>query len=527
MPLIEDIAEIRNLPGLIYNHASTRGSAPALSFEGTTWTYLDFATAMEEVASALRQSGISSGDRVAYLGKNAADFAFLWAGASLVGAVVVPLNWRLTIEEAIDIIHDAEAKCLFLDPDYVVAEDQLLGALPQIEWTVHCSSAGPRGFAHWRSSAADVAKLPLPGNEAIAIQLYTSGTTGRPKGVLLSHDSIFWQRAASETAQVECDCQVPDDVLLVSLTISHVGGLVTFARAFFSGAHAVILREFKPMDVLEAVSKYRVSRLTVVPSTLQQLVEAPQIQEIDTSSVKIIQYGAAPIPLELLQRGLDVFGCDFVQVYGMTEAGGTVATLPPEDHSRIHISRMKSVGKPLPGVGVRIVSSEGESCEPGIVGEIQVRTRAIMHGYWNLPAETAAAFSDEGYYRTGDAGYLDEDGYLFLCDRIKDMIVTGAENVYPAEVENALFAHPDVQEVAVIGIPDERWGEAVTAIVVLKPGSSATEADLIRFAKSKIAGFKAPKSVIFRETLPRNAAGKVLRRVLSDPYWAGRERRIN
>lgn len=324
-----------------------------------------------------------------------------------------------------------------------------------------------------------------------------------------------------------CDFQQPDDVLLVSLTISHVGGLVTFARAFFSGGHAVVLREFEPGAVLEAVSRYKVSRLTTVPSTLQLLLQHPGVEQADVSSVHTIQYGAAPIPVELLQKGIEVFGCQFVQVYGMTETGGTVATLAPEDHTIPTTQRMKSVGKPLPTVEMRIAGADGQCAAPGEVGEIEVKTRSIMLGYWQNPAATAEVFTADGFYKSGDAGYMDELGYIYLCDRIKDMIVTGAENVYPAEVEHALFSHPDVVESAVIGIPDERWGEAVKAIVVRTPAGTATEAELIEHVRERIARFKAPKSVDFVSELPRNAAGKVLRRKLAEPFWAGRERRIN
>jgi len=519
----------RTLQGLLRRHARNRGDKPAVTFQGETWTYRELVEKMDKVAGALRAGGLKADDRILYYGKNNAEFAALWGGAAVAGVVLIPVNWRLALAEIVEIGLDAGVRALFLDPEYVKHEAELRQQLPLVHTVIHCDAPGPDGFAEWMGQAEPFAGDPAAegDNSAVGLQLYTSGTTGRAKGVLLTHDTLFWQRAASEVHGMACDFQRPDDVLLVSLTISHVGGLVTFARAFFSGGHAVVLREFAPGPVLEAVSRYRVSRLTTVPSTLQLLLEHPGVETADVTSVHTIQYGAAPIPVELLQKGIEVFGCQFVQVYGMTESGGTVATLAPEDHTIPTTQRMKSVGRPLPTVEMRIAGSDGQPAAPGEIGEIEVKTRSIMQGYWQMPAATADVFTADLFYKSGDAGYMDEDGYIYLCDRIKDMIVTGAENVYPAEVEHALFSHPDVVEAAVIGVPDERWGEAVKAIVVRRPGGTAGEAELIEHVRSRIARFKAPKSIDFVAELPRNAAGKVLRRKLAEPFWAGRERRIN
>jgi len=259
---------------------------------------------------------------------------------------------------------------------------------------------------------------------------------------------------------------------------------------------------------------------------MQFVVRQPRAREVDFSRLKYMLYGASPIPAALLKECIEVFGCGFVQLYGMTETTGTIVALPAEDHVE-GLERMRSAGKALPGVELAILDADGNRLPPGEVGEIATRSGSNMVGYWNLPEATAKTLDSEGWLRTGDAGYMDKDGYLYIHDRIKDMIISGGENIYPAEVESAICDHPDVAEVAVVGVPDDKWGEAVKAIVVMKPGKKATPLDIINFTRQRIAGFKTPKSVDFIEALPRNASGKILRRHLRDPYWAGKDRQVN
>ena len=271
----------------------------------------------------------------------------------------------------------------------------------------------------------------------------------------------------------------------------------------------------------------RVSKMFMVPAALQIVVRQPRAQTVDFSRMKYILYGASPIPLDLLRECMSVFGCGFVQQYGMTETCGTIVYLPPEDHDPAGNPRMRAAGIPMPGVELKIIDETGAEVPTGTVGEVATRSVANLPGYWKLPEATAATIDADGWLRTGDAGYLDADGYLFIHDRVKDMIISGAENIYPAEVESAVYGHPDVAEVAVIGVPDEKWGEAVKAVVALKPGAQPDAESIIAFARTRIAAFKAPKSVDFIDALPRNASGKILRRELREPYWRGRERRVN
>jgi len=281
-----------------------------------------------------------------------------------------------------------------------------------------------------------------------------------------------------------------------------------------------------PEDVLDAIGKHKISKIFMVPAAMKMVLDHPKSRETDYSNIKYILYGASPIPLDLLKEAIEVFECGFVQLYGMTETCGSVTYLPPEDHSIEGNERMKSAGKAYPHCEIAILDETSNELPTGSVGEIAVRSTSNMLGYWNLPDETEKTLKD-GWLRTGDAGYMDADGYVYVHDRVKDMIVSGGENVYPAEVESAIFGHESISDVAVIGIPDEKWGEAVKAIVVLKDGKTASEKEIMDFTRERIAGFKSPKSVDFISELPRNPSGKILKKELRAPYWEGKERQIN
>ena len=277
-------------------------------------------------------------------------------------------------------------------------------------------------------------------------------------------------------------------------------------------------RNFVPTDVLGYIDKYKISKLFLVPAAIQIVVNQPEVHDIDFSQLKFMFYGASPMPLPLLETAIDIFGCGFAQFYGMTETSGTITALPPEDHDVNGNTRMRSVGKALRGVELVILDDAGKELKAGEIGEITTRSTMNMNGYLNLPDVTQDTLTGDGWLRTGDIGYLDKDGYLFLKDRKKDMIISGGENIYPAEVENALVDHPSVAEVSVIGVADKKWGEAVKACIVVKDGKTLTEAEAIKWAREKIATFKCPKSVSFLDVLPRNPSGKVLRRKLREQF---------
>jgi long-chain acyl-CoA synthetase len=322
----------------------------------------------------------------------------------------------------------------------------------------------------------------------------------------------------------------PTTVNLVCMPLFHIGGSGWALVGMWNGAHSVLFREFVPQEILAAIPKHRITNALFVPAMLQFLSAMPGAADRDYSTLRSIVYGASPITDEVLVRSMKTFRCPFIQVYGLTETTGAFTQLRPEDHdpggSRAHL--LRSAGKPFPGVELRVVDpGTGEDCPTGIIGELWVRTVQNMKGYWGKADETARTILPDGWLRTGDAGFLDAEGYVFLTDRVKDMIITGGENVYPAEIENVLASHPDVADVAVIGIPDERWGETPKAIVVPRPGTSPDPADIVAFARARLAHFKCPTSVDFAELLPRNPSGKLLKRQLREPFWKGHDRRIH
>jgi acyl-CoA synthetase (AMP-forming)/AMP-acid ligase II len=365
-------------------------------------------------------------------------------------------------------------------------------------------------YKHWRDAQpAEDPGLHLEWNEP-ALQLYTSGTTGRPKGAVLTHRNLFGLRVDMGSRQPEWYRWSSDDVSLIAMPVAHISGTGWGIWTLQHGATGVITREFDPHAVFDLMIEHRIGKAILVPTALQIAVCHPRAREVDFSFLRYLYYGGAPIPSALLRQCMEVFGCGFVQLYGMTEAAGTIVALGPEDHDKETGARFDSVGKPLAGVELKILKT----------GEIATRSAATMLGYYRLPEATAETIDDEGWLRTGDAGFIDSEGYLHLRDRIKDVIISGGENIYPAEVENAIGGHPQIAEVAVIGVPDEKWGESVLAVVVTKTPDPLPAESVIAWARARIASFKAPKRIEFVNALPRNASGKILRRELRERFRA-------
>jgi acyl-CoA synthetase (AMP-forming)/AMP-acid ligase II len=525
---MSDIREPANLADMVRARARTRGNAIAFEFEQRRTSFSEFDIKTNRVANALIALGVKPGERIAYLGKNSDIYFELLLGAMKAKVVMAPVNWRLAGPEIAFIVEDCKAPVLFVGPEFVDQVRGIQAQLPSVRSFIATEGGTPdwQEFAAWRDAqSGDDPKVDISPRD-IAIQLYTSGTTGKPKGAMLSHANFLNLVQAGKDEKPDWNKWSEDDVSLVAMPIFHIGGSGWGVLGLYQGAKGVIAREFDPTKILDFFEQSGITKLFMVPAAMQFVVRQPRAREVDFSRLKYMLYGASPIPAALLKECIEVFKCGFVQMYGMTETTGTIVALAPEDHVE-GLDRMRSAGKALPGVELAILDADGNKLPPGEVGEIATRSGSNMAGYWNLPEATASTLGVDGWLRTGDAGYLDQDGYLYIHDRIKDMIISGGENIYPAEVESAICDHPDVAEAAVVGIPDEKWGEAVKAIVVLKPGRKATAADIIGFTRERIAGFKTPKSVDFIAALPRNASGKILRRHLRDPYWAGKDRQVN
>lgn len=524
-----DYARMHTIGDIVRYHAEQRGNACAFKFGDRLTTYKDLDVRSNQVANGLNELKIKVGDRIAYLGKNNDYYFEVLMGSAKAGAVITPINFRLSTVEIAGIISDAGAKALFVDRDFVDVIKQMNPETLGVEFiaVMDDRSSSLTDYESWRDEQLCHDPCADVDAASIALQIYTSGTTGQPKGAMLSHQAIIGMRRCVALADLEWNRWVPEDVGLLAMPVGHIAGTGWGITSLYNGAKSVIAREFNPRDILDFVERERISKLLLVPAALQIVLRDPRARSTDYSRLKCIYYGASPMPLGLLRECLEVFGCRFAQQYGMTETCGTIFVLPPEDHTTADTARMRSAGKPLPGVEVEILDDRGVVVPTGEVGEITTRSIGNMSGYWNLPEATASVLSPDGWLRTGDAGYTDEDGYIYIHDRIKDMIISGGENIYPAEVENAIFDHPDVSEVAVIGIPDEKWGEAVKALVVPKPGRSPIAADIITWAEKRIARFKIPKSIDFIDELPRNPSGKILRRTLRERYWMGQGRGIN
>jgi len=479
------------------------------------------------MANLLASHGVGSEDRVAFLEKNSLEHFDVFYGCALLNAVAVDVNWRLAAPEVEYIVNDAEAKVLVVGADFVPVLDAIVGNLPSVRQVLVIGGDG-RYADYDTELVAHAATDPgvQQGPDDVAFQLYSSGTTGRPKGVMLTNSNFFgllplaremWE--LDETA-----------VNLAAMPLFHIGGGGWATAGQYVGASTVILRDLDPGALVRLIPELGITHGFVVPAVLQFMLMVPGIDTADFSSLRVLVYGASPISEEVLAKSVTTFGCKFWQAYGLTETTGAVVNLAPADHdvSGPNRHRLRSCGLPGPGVGLKIVNPDnGDECPQGEVGEIWLSGQQIMKGYWKMPDETAKSIDADGWFRSGDAGYVDADGYVYIHDRVKDMIVSGGENVYPAEVENVLMGHPAIADCAVIGVPHERWGETAKAMVVKKADAEVTEQDIIDYARERLAKFKCPTSVDWLDALPRNPSGKILKKDLRAPYWEGRTRNVN
>ncbi|MBM3521558.1 MAG: long-chain-fatty-acid--CoA ligase [Alphaproteobacteria bacterium] len=513
---------------ILLHHASQRPGALALVCGNRRYDQAALRMRVRRLASALLGLGLRSGDRVGLLATNRAEHVETVLALSMIGAVWVPLNFRLTAGELAYIVDDAQCVALVYSEDLGRTAADLADAAPRIKHWIGIGGTGRGGHAYeallarGQDRAADAA----PTSDDLFAVMYTSGTTGRPKGAMLSHRQILHGAMCNAFTSGAR----PDDVTLQVIPQFHAGGNLSQLSQMLVGSPIVIAPRFEPELVLRLIAAERISFICFVPAMLTFLLETPALATAAVGSVTRLMYGGSAIAPDRLARAMQVFGADFQQVYGQTEAGVFATLLNDADHRRGltlgNEALLLSCGRAVIGYEVRIVDDSGSEAAVGAVGELACRGDAIMSGYWNMPEATRAALR-HGWLHTGDMARLDAAGYFTIVDRKVDMIVSGGENVYPVEVENVISAHPAVLEVAVIGVPDETWGEAVKAIVVARPSARASADDIIAFCRGKLAGFKIPKSVDLAAALPRTPSGKIVKGELRKPYWHGRARKVN
>jgi long-chain acyl-CoA synthetase len=512
----------------IHRALQLRGNRPALVADGVHRTWAEFADRVARLAGTLQALGIASGDRVAMLASNAPHyvefyFATLWAGA-----VMVPVNSRWSIPEKTHCLDDSGARVLLVDGAHQAEGVALRERCAALETLIVTDASVSPGVIDYERALADHAPVEDAGRsgEDLAALFYTGGTTGRSKGVMLSHDNFMTN---SMTALVNLGIREDSVHLHVSPLFHVAGGSRVFTTTVAGGTHAVIPR-FEPELFLRAIEEFRVTVTVVVPTMLNALLQYPGFDRYDLSSLQLLTYGASPMPEELLRQAMRRLpGVGFLQSYGMTELSPVATCLPPRYHAfeGPDAGKIRSAGQAVFNADVAVLDTNDQPLPAGAIGEICVRGPMVMQGYWGQPELTAETLRN-GWMHTGDAGYLDEAGFLFLVDRVKDMIISGGENVYSAAVENVIYQFPGVHECAVIGVPSEQWGEAVHAIVVPRAGAAIDVAALLAHCRTALAGYECPKTVEVRDTeLPKSGPGKILKTELRKPFWTGQSRSIH
>ena len=511
---------IETLGDVLRNNAHKFPDETAYSHEGRRVSFSEHFDRANRLSSALWTRGIRRQDRVSVLSQNTLEFMECYAACELAGYIAATVNWRLAPPEIAYILGDSTPRVLIFEAQYAATIEQIRDKLGHIEFYLCFGGPVPDWAEDYEAflaggDPAGAPTRPLP--DEIMHLIYTSGTTGKPKGVMRSHRAEI---AVAILMATELGLIVSDRLQLM-MPIFHVGARFLQLAVHMRGGSVVLHHDFKPAEIVETIEREKVTMTHMAPTMVQAVLNVPGIEKADLSSLHTICYSAAPMPVPLLRKGLKLLGPVFLQLYGMTEGGGT--TLHKRQHkpdgTAEDIKRLGSIGQAAPNVDVRIVDEEGRELPTGQPGEIVTRTATCMAGYWNNSAATIAALKD-GWYHTGDLGYLDGQGFLYLVDRKKDMIISGGENIYSREVEEALATHPAVQDVAVIGVKDEYWGETVRAVTVVSSDGAVTEQELIDHCKQFIASYKKPKSVVFVDDLPRLPSGKINKVTLRQLYGA-------
>ena len=519
-------SQILTLAALLDVHAETRGDRTAFWYEGESYTFAQMRDRSRQVANGLQAEELAPTSRIGFIGKNDSRFFDLLGGCALTRNVLTPINWRLAPSEIVDLVRDFDIRMIFLADHMAHMAGIIRKECPKVQTIMGIGAEidSTPCFDSWLAlQPTGFIQLPS-GPEDILLQIHTSGTTGRPKGAMLTNRNIMSIGAHSLSGDV--GHWEPDDISLVPLPLFHSGGTCYAFYSIYFGCGTYIIREPRPDLIFEAFRREKITKAALVPAIMRMLLTHPDFDRELFATLECVYYGGAPITVTLLEQTMTEMGCSFQQVFGMTESSTAGTSLFPQEHDVARPALLRSAGRAQTDTQIRIVDANRQDLPQGETGEIVLKSPCIMAGYYKRPRATAEAIVD-GWYYTGDMGYLDADGYLFIRDRLRDMIISGGENIYPAEIEQVIAQHPDVQDATAIGVPSEKWGEEVKACVVVKPGSNLSEADLIAHCRTLLAGFKCPKSVDFYDALPCNANGKVLKRVLRERYWPDGDRQVS
>jgi acyl-CoA synthetase (AMP-forming)/AMP-acid ligase II len=519
----ESTAAITDLGAVVEVNAGRYPERTAIVYGDRRVSFAELEQRARRVACGLLEEGIEPGARVALLDRNADSFFDILFGTVRANAVLVTVNFRLATPEIEFILADSRAELFFVGADFLPQVEALRDRLPALKRIIVLSDEPGSEFDEWCARQDPSTALPDIEPESGAVQMYTSGTTGNPKGVELSHRAMV--NAALAGLSVWPFLYEPDSAVLGTMPLFHIAAANLCIAALYAGARAEILREATPAELAEIIPSHGISLVPLPAAVIHAMLRLEGVEDKDFSCLRVMLVAGSGIAVELLREATEMFDCGFALSYGATEMCGGVTYLHPDECTPDGGKRLESAGTLLANSEVRILDEEGKELPAGEIGEVVTRSNRLMSCYWNRPDATAESLRD-GWFYSGDAGYMDADGYLFIVDRLKDMVISGGENVYPTEIEQVMHTHPAVEDVAVVGIPDDKWGETLLAFVIRKSGQETSAGELEEYLRSRLAGFKVPRRYEFVDEFPRNATGKVLKRTLREPYWEGKDRQV-